>query len=173
MQLLLSGGKAEEIVEEEDNEDSQRQAISFINKPDVIKMHLDILFKSINFLSRDRITSILDSYKKNKEKKRREEQERIQMQMQMKKSRGRQSTKRDKDDDEPAISKATDQDDKSKSARFAGHASLKTGPSRINAVPKETPFKQGSASKAGSQAHQASGFGASEAKAASKQKKNP
>jgi len=64
-------------VIEEDDDDSQRQAISFINKPDVIKMHLDILYKSVNFLSRERIDSILESYKKNKEKKRREEQERI------------------------------------------------------------------------------------------------
>ena len=53
------------------------QGLSFKNKLEVIQMHLDILYKSINFLSKDRIKAKLDEYKKVKELKRKEEEERI------------------------------------------------------------------------------------------------
>ena len=60
-----------------------------MKKPDVIKMHLDILYKSIGFLSKETIDSMIEKYKQAKEQKRKEEEERMQMQIQMKKSRGR------------------------------------------------------------------------------------
>ena len=66
---------------------------SFIKNPEVIQMHLDILYKSIGFLSKHKIDRILDEYKRAKEQKKREEEERLRLQRQMKKSRGRQSKK--------------------------------------------------------------------------------
>ena len=62
---------------------------AFMKKPEVIKMHLDILYKSISFLSQPKIEAMIEKYKQAKEQKRKEEEERIQMQIQMKKSRGR------------------------------------------------------------------------------------
>lgn len=40
-------------------------------------MHLDILYKSVNFLSKYKIERILEDYKKTKELKIREEEERL------------------------------------------------------------------------------------------------
>ena len=57
-------------------------------------MHLDILYKSVGFISGDKILAILDDYKTAKEEKRKDEEERLMQQMLMKKSRGRQSTKK-------------------------------------------------------------------------------
>jgi len=62
-----------------------------MKKPEVIKMHLDILYKSIGFLSEDKIAAKIELYKQAKEQKRKEEEERLQMQIQMKKQRGRSS----------------------------------------------------------------------------------
>lgn len=36
---------------------------TFMKKPDVIKMHLDILYKSIGFLSKETIDSMIEKYK--------------------------------------------------------------------------------------------------------------
>lgn len=63
--------------------------ISFMEKPEIIQMHLDILYKSVQFLDKSKIEDKIELYKDSKEKKKREEQERLQMQIQMKKSRGR------------------------------------------------------------------------------------
>lgn len=60
-------------------------------KPEVIQMHLDILYKSVGFLSKHKIERILDDYKRAKDQKQREEEERIRIQLLLKKSRGRQA----------------------------------------------------------------------------------
>ena len=68
------------------NEDGeQSQLPSFMKKPEVIKMHLDILYKSITFLSEEKIIAKIELYKQAKEQKKREEEERLQMQIQIKK----------------------------------------------------------------------------------------
>ena len=38
--------------------------MNFMKKPDVIKMHLDILYKSIPFMKKDKIEVMLNDYKK-------------------------------------------------------------------------------------------------------------
>lgn len=46
------------------NEDGeQSQLPSFMKKPEVIKMHLDILYKSITFLSEEKIITKIELYK--------------------------------------------------------------------------------------------------------------
>lgn len=67
-----------------------------MSKPDLIQMHLNILYKSVTFLNQDRIVNILAEYKKTKDIKRKEEEKRLQLQMMMKKSRGRNAAKKDK-----------------------------------------------------------------------------
>ena len=57
-------------------------------------MHLNILYKSVSFITGDKILTILEEYKKTKEEKRKEEEDRMMQQLLMKKSRGRQSTKK-------------------------------------------------------------------------------
>ena len=44
--------------------EDQASYLRFMNKPEIIKMHLDILFKSINFLKKDKIEVMLNEYKK-------------------------------------------------------------------------------------------------------------
>lgn len=75
---------------------SLHEQISFMSKPDLIQMHLNILYKSVTFLNQDRIVNILAEYKKTKDIKRKEEEKRLQLQMMMKKSRGRNTAKKDK-----------------------------------------------------------------------------
>lgn len=70
------------------------EQISFMNKPDLIQMHLDILYKSVTFISSEKILTILEDYKTAKEEKRKEEEDRLMQQLLMKKSRGRQSNKK-------------------------------------------------------------------------------
>jgi len=65
--------------------------INITKKPEVIQMHLDILYKSVGFLSKHKIERILDEYKRAKDQKQREEEERLRIQMLLKKSRGRQA----------------------------------------------------------------------------------
>jgi superfamily II DNA or RNA helicase len=65
--------------------------ISMTKKPEVIQMHLDILYKSVGFLSKHKIERILDDYKRAKDQKQREEEERLRIQLLLKKSRGRQA----------------------------------------------------------------------------------
>jgi len=57
-------------------------------------MHLDILYKSVTFISNEKILTILEDYKTAKEEKRKEEEDRLMQQLLMKKSRGRQSNKK-------------------------------------------------------------------------------
>ena len=57
-------------------------------------MHLEILLKSINYLSKERIEELLSSYKTMKEQKRKEEAEKLLIRSQMKKARGRSNSKR-------------------------------------------------------------------------------
>ena len=62
------------------NEDGESSMLpSFMKKPEVIKMHLDILYKSIAFLSEEKIIAKIEMYRQAKEQKRREEEERLQM----------------------------------------------------------------------------------------------
>ena len=88
------------------------EQISFMNKPDLIQMHLDILYKSVSFISNDKILTILEEYKTTKEEKRKEEEDRMMQQLLMKKSRGRQSSNKvfvdqemEEDDPTPKIPK--------------------------------------------------------------------
>ena len=53
------------------------EQISFMNKPDLIQMHLDILYKSVSFISGEKIMTILEDYKTAKEEKRKEEEDRL------------------------------------------------------------------------------------------------
>ena len=48
-----------------------------MSKPDLIQMHLNILYKSVTFLNQDRIVNILAEYKKTKDIKRKEEEKRL------------------------------------------------------------------------------------------------
>lgn len=93
------------------------EQISFMNKPDLIQMHLDILYKSVSFISKDKILTILEEYKTTKEEKRKEEEDRMMQQLLMKKSRGRQSTKKAFNDHE-----MEDETKKSKDTRINGNA---------------------------------------------------
>jgi|DEB0MinimDraft_12_1074336.scaffolds.fasta_scaffold16136_4 hypothetical protein len=62
-----------------DGEQTSEEAMAyakFMSKPEIIKMHLDILYKSINFLSKDKIQTVLNEYKLQKAQKLKEEEER-------------------------------------------------------------------------------------------------
>jgi hypothetical protein len=50
---------------------------SFMNNPEIIKMHLDILYQTVNFLSQVKIEQMIEKYKKMKELKKKEENERL------------------------------------------------------------------------------------------------
>lgn len=67
-----------------------------MRKPEVIKMHLDILFKSITFLNKHKIEVMLQDYKQQKIQRQKEEEERLQMQNHLRKIRGRSLTKKDR-----------------------------------------------------------------------------
>ena len=67
---------------------------NFMNKPEIIQMHLEILFKSIGYLTKERIACVLSNYKEVKEQKRKEEEERLLMRTQMKKARGRSTSRK-------------------------------------------------------------------------------
>jgi hypothetical protein len=92
------------------------EQISFMNKPDLIQMHLDILYKSVLFISSDKILIILEQYKATNEEKRKEEEDRMMQQLLMKKSRGRQITKKTFADQE-----IDDETKKSKDTRINSH----------------------------------------------------
>ena len=55
-------------VGDKNEEDCQETLdyLRFMSKPEVIKMNLDILYKSVPFLSKDKINSGLESYKQSK-----------------------------------------------------------------------------------------------------------
>lgn len=67
----------DEEQEADEGYGEQSQLPSFMKNPEVIKMHLDILYKSINFLSEEMIAVKIESYKQAKEQKKREEEERL------------------------------------------------------------------------------------------------
>jgi hypothetical protein len=67
-----------------------------MSKPEVIKMHLDILFKSVTFLNKHKIEVMLQEYKHSKLQKQQEEVERQSIQNQMRKLRGRSTSKKDR-----------------------------------------------------------------------------
>lgn len=71
-----------------------------MRKPEVIKMHLDILYKNISFLKKEKIDRILLEYKHQKIQKQKEAEEQLQMQNQMRKLRGRSGQKKEKTKDE-------------------------------------------------------------------------
>lgn len=77
--------------EEGNGEDAcaESQVPSFMKKPEIIKMHLEILYKSVMFLSEEKIAAKIELYKQAKEQKKRDHDARLQMQNQMKKQRGR------------------------------------------------------------------------------------
>jgi len=54
---VTSGG--EDFILHEGTAKGLHEQISFMSKPDLIQMHLNILYKSVGFLSNDKILSIL------------------------------------------------------------------------------------------------------------------
>jgi len=80
--------------------EEQLNYMKFMRKPEVIKMHLDILYKSVHFLKREKIDAMLFEYKQEKMRKQREEEERLLMQTHIRKLRGRSGPKRDKSKEE-------------------------------------------------------------------------
>lgn len=80
--------------------EEQLSYMQFMRKPEVIRMHLDILYKSINFLKREHIEAYLFDYKQQKQRKQKEEEERLIMQNSIRKLRGRSGPKREKSKDE-------------------------------------------------------------------------
>lgn len=62
-------------------------------------MHLELLYKYVPFLNKDKIGAVLPEYQRNKELKMKEEEERQQMQNQMRKMRGRASSKKERKDE--------------------------------------------------------------------------
>lgn len=72
----------------------------FMSKPEIIRMHLEILYKSIQFLSKDKIQRVLNDYKFQKAQKQKEEEERMQLQSQLRKLRGRSTSKKERSKDE-------------------------------------------------------------------------
>jgi len=77
--------------------------MKFMRKPEVIKMHLDILYKSVMFLKREKIETMLYDYKQDKIRKQKEEEERLLMQTHIRKLRGRSGPKRDKSQEDANI----------------------------------------------------------------------
>lgn len=55
--------------EGENGEDESGESLlpAFMKKPEVIKMHLDILYKSVLFLSEEKINAKIELYKEAKE----------------------------------------------------------------------------------------------------------
>lgn len=66
-------------------------------------MHLDILYKSVVFMKREKIETMLYEYKQEKVRKQKEEEERLMMQTHIRKLRGRSGPKRDKSKDESNV----------------------------------------------------------------------
>ena len=58
----------------ENNNASNDEPISFLKNPEALAMHLEILYKSLPFLCKDRIESILEEYKIKKANKIKEEE---------------------------------------------------------------------------------------------------
>jgi hypothetical protein len=88
-----------------DGEQSCEEAMAyakFMSKPEIIRMHLDILYKSISFLSKDKIMTILNDYKLQKAQKLKEEEERQHIN-QLRKIRGRNSSKKVTKDSDCAL----------------------------------------------------------------------
>lgn len=63
-----------------------------MNKPEIIKMHLEILYKSVGFISEQKIQTNLEEFRKAKEQKKREKEQRVLLNTQMKKQKGKQTT---------------------------------------------------------------------------------
>lgn len=70
-------GSSSDYIMMEGTAKSLHEQISFMSKPDLIQMHLNILYKSVTFLNQDRIVNILAEYKKTKDIKRKEEEKRL------------------------------------------------------------------------------------------------
>jgi hypothetical protein len=56
-------------VNEDQLTEEQISYLKFMRKPEIIKMHLDILFKSISFLKQEKIDTMLLEYKEQKAQK--------------------------------------------------------------------------------------------------------
>lgn len=57
--------------------EEQVSYIEFMRKPEVISMHLDILFKNIVFLKKEKIDQTLNEYKMQKIQKAKEAEEQL------------------------------------------------------------------------------------------------
>ena len=66
-------------------------------KPEILKMHLEILYKTVNLVSEQKIIQGLDAFKEKKEKLRLEEQQRQLDTKSKKKQRIKQSAQKDKE----------------------------------------------------------------------------
>jgi hypothetical protein len=95
--MFLGQQTNQELTEE------QLSYIEFMRKPEVIKMHLDILYKNIHFLKKEKIDIMLNEYKSQKLQKQKEAEEQLQIQNQMRKLRGRSGQKKEKGKDENTV----------------------------------------------------------------------
>ena len=60
-----------------DDQNGELDQISyFLRKPEILKMHLEILYKSVNFINEQSIKASLDEYNAKKERLRLEEEQR-------------------------------------------------------------------------------------------------
>ena len=78
LQLLESGTIQPKSQSNEENLDSKEDIqpqeenlayINFMKKPDIIQMHLDILYKQVTFITPSKIASILPNFKQDKMQK--------------------------------------------------------------------------------------------------------
>ena len=106
---FLATAPNQEMTEE------QLSYIEFMRKPEVIRMHLDILFKNILFLKKEKIDKMLNEYKLQKLQKQKEAEEQLQIQNQMRKMRGRSGQKKEKTKEDLAADFENQTPDKKKS----------------------------------------------------------
>lgn len=71
----MASGNVDGVADDECDEESQVPA--FMKKPEIIKMHLDILYKNIDFLSEEKIAAKIEVYKQAKEQKKIDEEKRM------------------------------------------------------------------------------------------------
>ena len=64
-------------MKSEDDEEGEGDISYFLRKPEILKMHLEILYKSVPFISEEKIIQGLEEYKKKKERLRIEKEQRL------------------------------------------------------------------------------------------------
>lgn len=78
LEQLEKGDDPEPIIMNMGDEKGEMQEnmdyYNFMRKPEIIKMHLDILYQSVSFISKEKIKNILSEYKQCKIQKQKEEE---------------------------------------------------------------------------------------------------